>query len=126
MTAERYQISRKKVGSSIPDCKISSMLDINLVSWSTTSRALALTYQPSVSKKKKKKVQPITCCDDDSPFLFYLMYVSYISSVISPSLELQLANSQTQTGSYVTSGQFYPFMHRRSSMSKEHKMHESI
>jgi hypothetical protein len=55
MTVERYPNLKKEVGGSIPGCEISSLLDKNLVRWSTVSYALALDCWPFVSKKKKKK-----------------------------------------------------------------------
>ena len=45
MMVERYPNLKEDIGGSIPDCEISSPLD----------KFVALTYQPSVSLKKKKK-----------------------------------------------------------------------
>ena len=42
MMVERYPDLKEEVGSSIPSCKISSLLDIELARWSTASCALAL------------------------------------------------------------------------------------
>ena len=58
MMVKRYP--KEKVGGSIPDREISSLLDRELVRWSTTSRALALSCWPSVSKQKKKKIRTNT------------------------------------------------------------------
>ena len=42
-----------EVGRSIPDCEISSLLDKNIVRWSTVSSALALACPPFVLKYNK-------------------------------------------------------------------------
>jgi hypothetical protein len=55
MMVERYPNLKEKVGKSIPNCEISSPLNGKLAKWSTTSCTLALAYQPSVSKKEKRK-----------------------------------------------------------------------
>ena len=55
MMVERYPSLKEEVGSSNPDCEISSLLDEKLVRWSTASCALTLACRPSVSKKKGKK-----------------------------------------------------------------------
>jgi hypothetical protein len=55
MMAERYPNLKEKIGGSIPDCEISSLLDGKLAKWSTASCALALACRPSVSQKRKKK-----------------------------------------------------------------------
>jgi hypothetical protein len=54
MMMERYPNLKEEVGGSIPGCEISSLLDKILARWSTASCALALTYQPSISKNKIK------------------------------------------------------------------------
>ena len=55
MMVERYPNLKEKIGSSIPGCKISSVLD-RLPSWSSNaSCALALTCRPPMSRKKDKK-----------------------------------------------------------------------
>jgi hypothetical protein len=59
-------------------------------------------------------------------YIYIYIYIHLNLTAISWSLGLQLVNSQTQTSSSVTSGQLSRFMHRRSSMLKEHIMHESI
>ena len=43
-------ITMEEVGSSIPGCEISSLLDGLLASWSTASCALALACRHSISK----------------------------------------------------------------------------
>ena len=57
MMVERYPNLKEEVGGSNPGCEISSLLDGNLVRWSTASCALALACRPSVSKKKKKRIR---------------------------------------------------------------------
>jgi hypothetical protein len=56
MMVERYSNLKEEVGGSIPRCEISSLLDGKLVRWLTVSCALALAYQPYVSRKKIKIV----------------------------------------------------------------------
>ncbi len=51
MTVERYPNLKEKVGGSIPNYEMSSLLDVKLASWSTASSALALACRPSVSNK---------------------------------------------------------------------------
>ena len=55
MMAERYPNLKEEVGGSIPGCEISSLIDGKLARWSTASCALALTCQPSISKRKRKR-----------------------------------------------------------------------
>ena len=50
---EGYPNVKEEVGGSYPSCEISSLLDGKLAKWWTASCALALAYQPSVSKKIK-------------------------------------------------------------------------
>jgi hypothetical protein len=50
MMMERYQDLKEEVGGSIPDCEISSLLDIKLARWSIASYALALACRPSVKR----------------------------------------------------------------------------
>ena len=52
---ERYPNLKEEVGGSIPDCVISSLLDIKLVRWSTASCAMVLACRPSVSKEEEKR-----------------------------------------------------------------------
>ena len=51
MMVERYPNLKEEVGSRIPGCEISSLLDGIVVRWSTTSCALALACQLYVSKQ---------------------------------------------------------------------------
>ena len=51
MMVERYPNLKEEVGSLVPSCEISSLHDIKIARWSTTSCALALACQHSVSKK---------------------------------------------------------------------------
>jgi hypothetical protein len=51
---EGYPNLKREVGSSNPDCEMSSLPDGKLARWSTASCALALTCRPSVLKKRKK------------------------------------------------------------------------
>jgi hypothetical protein len=55
MMVERYPNLKEGVGGSNPGCEISSLLDGKLAKWLTTSCALAMACQPSVSKKQSKK-----------------------------------------------------------------------
>ena len=52
---ERYPNLKEEVGGSTPNYEISSPLDGILAKWSTASCVLALAYQPSVLKKRKKE-----------------------------------------------------------------------
>ena len=56
MMVEIYPNIKEEVGSSIPNCDISSLLDKKLAKWSAASRALALALacRPSISRKKEK------------------------------------------------------------------------
>ena len=55
MMVERYSNIKEEVGGSIVGCEISSLLDEKLAMRSTSSCALALAYQPFVSRKERKK-----------------------------------------------------------------------
>ena len=57
---ERYPNLKEEVGGSNLACEISSLPDGKLAKRSTASCALALAYQPSVSKKKKNSTVAIT------------------------------------------------------------------
>jgi hypothetical protein len=57
MIVERYPNLKEEVGSSIPGCEISSLLDKKLARWSTVACALALACQPSIYKSNNKKRQ---------------------------------------------------------------------
>ena len=52
---EGYPNLKEEVGGLNPGCEISSLLDGKLARWWTASCALALAYQPFVSKIKKKR-----------------------------------------------------------------------
>jgi hypothetical protein len=54
MMVERYPNLKEEVGSLIPGCEISYVLDEKLVRRSIASCALALAYRLSVSKRKFK------------------------------------------------------------------------
>jgi hypothetical protein len=55
MMVERYPNPKEEVGVSIPDHKISYVLDRIHAKQSTASCALAFACRPFVSKKKKRK-----------------------------------------------------------------------
>jgi hypothetical protein len=59
MMVERNPNLKEEVGGSIPDCEISSLLDIKLIRWSIASCALTLACRPSISKiyKIKNKIK---------------------------------------------------------------------
>jgi hypothetical protein len=74
MMVERYPNLKEEVGSLIPGCEISFLLDEKLARWLTTSCAFALACRPSVSKKKekekKKKKKKISKMRSTSPLAF--------------------------------------------------------
>ena len=55
MIVERYSNLKEVVGSVIPGCEISSLLDGKLSRWSNASYALALACRHFVSRKQKNK-----------------------------------------------------------------------